>query len=280
MTRAAQRLIVAGFEGARGRPAECWAQSHRARLARAYARRSRAGGIRRSRSCGSASRRKAPRAPRRRSSAPAEAPPAWLGAPAPHEVAYAPVAPSRRVAGEVTPERLARIEEGRLAHRLLQSLPGLPLERRRAAAEAFLARRGDDALAGAPGRARRARARADRDAGARRPVRPRLARGSPLRGHARPRRRRARLRRRPHRPARRAKPATSGSPISRPAPAVMRREYQRQLALYRAAVAPMFPGAEIRAVLLWINSGTFEELDALTLSVAFEDWAAEAASPS
>ena len=60
----------------------------------------------------------------------------------------------------------------------------------------------------------------------------------------------------------------------------MRREYQRQLALYRAAAAPMFGGAEVRAVLLWIDFGEFEELDALTLDKAFEDWAAEAASPS
>jgi len=212
--------------------------------------------------------------------APAETPPpAWLAAPAPHEVAYAPVAPSRRLAGEVTPERLARLEEGRLAHRLLQSLPGLAPEVRRAAAQAFLARRGailsDErraalvtralSLIEAPG------LRALFGPGSRAEV-PFAA--SFVRAGG-------------------ARVAVSGR-IDRlgvedgvvwiadfkTGAAVVRREYQRQLALYRAAAAPMFAGAEIRAVLLWIDSGEFEELDALTLDKAFEDWAGEAASPS
>jgi ATP-dependent helicase/nuclease subunit A len=66
-------------------------------------------------------------------------------------------------------------------------------------------------------------------------------------------------------------------------PAVVRREYVRQLALYRAAVRSMFPGSEVRAFLLWLDAGGFEELLDSTLSKAYQDWAGEPltdASPS
>ncbi len=52
----------------------------------------------------------------------------------------------------------------------------------------------------------------------------------------------------------------------------MRREYAAQLAIYRAAVTSMFPGVEVRAFVLWIDSGKFEELDAMTLQEAYQDW--------
>ncbi len=58
-------------------------------------------------------------------------------------------------------------------------------------------------------------------------------------------------------------------------PASVRREYERQLALYRAAVLSMFPGAEVRAFLLWLDEGGFQELPAQTLSKAYQDWACE-----
>ena len=57
--------------------------------------------------------------------------------------------------------------------------------------------------------------------------------------------------------------------------AVVRAEYRRQLALYRAAVAAMFPGFKIRAFLLWIDSAQFEELAASTLDDAFLNWVGE-----
>jgi ATP-dependent helicase/nuclease subunit A len=278
MTRAAQRLIVAGFEGARGRPADCWANLIALGLqepmrevpswwdpAQPILR------------FGEPPSGPAPAAP---AFAPAPpAPPDWLAAPAPHEVAYAPVAPSRRLAGELTAERLARLEEGRLAHRLLQNLPGVAPERRGAAAMAYLVRRGAvlsearraglaaralalietpalRALFGPGSRAEvpfvAALARAD---GGRVPVSGRIDRLG-------------------------VEDGVVWIADFKTGEAVVRREYQRQLALYRAAAAAMFAGAEIRAVLLWIDSGGFEELDALTLDKAFEDWSAEAASPS
>ena len=62
-----------------------------------------------------------------------------------------------------------------------------------------------------------------------------------------------------------------------------RREYRRQLAIYRATAAAMFPGFKIRAYLIWIDSGIFEELAVSTLDDAYLDWASEGAqarSPS
>jgi ATP-dependent helicase/nuclease subunit A len=278
MTRAAQRLVVAGYEGARERPAECWAhlialglQEHMREVPSWW---NPAEPMLR---LGAPPYGLAPSAPASAPSAPP--PPAWLKAPAPHEVAYAPVSPSRRLAGEVTPERLARLEEGRLAHRLLQSLPHLAPERRRAAAEAFLARRGamlsPERRAGLVARALALieapalRALFGPGSRAELPFVAALARADGERVLV---------------PGRIDRLGVADGVVwiadFKTGAPVMRREHQRQLALYRAAASPMFAGAEVRAVLLWIDSGAFEELDALILDKAFEDWAAEAASPS
>jgi ATP-dependent helicase/nuclease subunit A len=55
-------------------------------------------------------------------------------------------------------------------------------------------------------------------------------------------------------------------------PAMATAEQIRQLALYRAAVHPMFPSAEIRAFLLWIDSGRLQELGSSSLDEAYEHW--------
>ena len=57
--------------------------------------------------------------------------------------------------------------------------------------------------------------------------------------------------------------------------AVVRQDYVRQLALYRAAVESMFPGLQVRAFLLWIDAGGFEELPSMTLNKVYRDWADE-----
>jgi ATP-dependent helicase/nuclease subunit A len=57
--------------------------------------------------------------------------------------------------------------------------------------------------------------------------------------------------------------------------ALVRQDYVRQLALYRAAVESMFPGLQVRAFLLWIDAGGFEELPALSLNKVYRDWADE-----
>jgi ATP-dependent helicase/nuclease subunit A len=161
----------------------------------------------------------------------------------------------------------------------LQSLPGLPAERRRGAAEAFLARRG--ALLTAERRSGLvARTLALIEAPQLQPLfgpgsRAEVSFAATL---VRARGERAEV------AGRIDRLGIAGGAIwiadFKTGPAVTRPEHRRQLALYRAAVEPMFPGAKIRAVLLWIDSGRFEELDDLTLSKAYEDWAGEAASPS
>jgi ATP-dependent helicase/nuclease subunit A len=273
MTRAAQRLIVAGYEGAKARPADCWANLIAAGLephltpAPSWWDPSQTLGR-----LGAGPKAAAPPAPE--SPDPAPPPPAWASEPAPHEVAYRLVAPSRRVAGALTPERLARVEEGRLAHRLMQSLPDVAPERRRAAAEAFLARHGATLAAERrAGLVARALALIEAPAlatlfgpGSRAEV-PVIAALPRIDGET------ASV------SGRIDRLAAAGGQVwiadYKTGPASMRREYERQLALYRAAALSMFPGAEVRAFLLWLDDGGFQELPAQTLSKAYQDWAGE-----
>jgi ATP-dependent helicase/nuclease subunit A len=278
MTRAAQRLIIAGFRGKNEPPADNWAEliasglaqhAHEApswwnpaetilRLGQGVVG---AGG--------SAFPPPSPPAP----------PPAWATAPAPREIAYAPAAPARRVAGDVGPARLARLEEGRLAHKLMQSLPALAPERRRAAAAAYLAR------AGAALPESRRETLADRllklveapalaplfGAGSRAevPFAASLARVGGLEALVEGRIDRLAV----------ASGEVWVADFKTGSPSV-RKEYRRQLAVYRAAAAAMFPGLKTRAYLLWIDSGIFEELAGSTLNDAYLDWAGEGAQES
>ena len=270
MTRAAQRLVVAGFEGARARPPEAWANlialgliPHFREVPSWWD----AGEM--MLRLGEGARSEAPGA----APAPATglAPPDWLTMPARREIIYAPLAPSRRLAGNVGAERLSRIEEGRLAHRLLQSLPELSAERRRSAAETFLARHGAmlpearrQALVGrtmkliempdaAPlfGPGSRAEvpiaALLTRADGKRAPISARIDRLA-------------------------VTPGQVWIADFKSGPAVASAEHIRQLALYRAAVHPMFPDVEIRAFLLWIDSGLLQELGSDSLDEAYEHW--------
>jgi len=272
MTRAAQRLIVAGYEGAKARPPECWAhliaaglEPHLTQVPCWWDASQTMGRL------GEAPQGEG--SPTPAAATAASPPPAWASEPAPHEVAYQLVAPSRRVAGAQTPERLARIEEGKLAHRLMQSLPDLPSERRRAAAEGFLARHGSGVAAERrAGLVERALALIEAPqlaelfgAGSRAevPIVATLARAG---GEAAISGRIDRL-------------AATGEEVwiadFKTGAALVRQDYVRQLALYRAAVASMFPGLQVRAFLLWIDAGGFEELPASSLSKAYRDWADE-----
>jgi len=154
MTRAAERLIVCGYEGKRTRPQGCWYDLIVAGLKATpeYE------------ECGSGDAavwryRKAPAMldlPAPAQAAQAEEPvdePAWLTTPAPAEpdapvtlspsAAYDEIAAPRLFArrGEDIAKALAR---GRLVHRLMQSLPDVLPERREAAAQNFVARAGAD----------------------------------------------------------------------------------------------------------------------------------------
>ena len=258
MTRAAQRLVIAGFRGPREPPPDNWASLIGAGLV-AHAQpvaswwdpaetvlRLGQGAV----GDGAAASTSPPAATR----------PRWAIDAAPRELVFAVDAPARRVAGEVGPERLARIVQGRLAHRLMQTLPTLAPERRRPAAQAMLARSAlpvdlaerlmslieNPALAplfGAESRSEVAFAAT-------------LA-GVLVEGRI------DRL-------------AVVGDEIwiadFKSGAAIVRPDYRRQLALYRGAAETMFPGRKFRAFLLWLDAAKFEELAASTLDDAFFDW--------
>ena len=135
MTRAAQRLIVAGHLTSKPRPADCWYDLIHTGLAAALVEAPapfRGGetilrfgeGLRAE---GGAETTSAPVL---------EALPGWLLAKAQPEAAPAPLNPSR--AGGVGGGDPERALEGRLAHALLEMLPNLPPERRPGAATAYL----------------------------------------------------------------------------------------------------------------------------------------------
>ena len=135
MTRAAQRIIVAGYETSRCRPDDCWYDLIHMGLADALVEAPapfRGGetilrfgeGLRAE---GGAETASAPVL---------EALPGWLLAKAAPEAAPAPLNPSR--AGGVGGGDPERALEGRLAHALLEMLPNLPPERRPGAAAAYL----------------------------------------------------------------------------------------------------------------------------------------------
>ncbi len=139
MTRAAQRLIVAGYDGKNARPEGCWYNLVRDGLADSLV--------------------EAPApfvGPEKiwrygeglRAEDGAETPqirpsstlPGWLVAKAAPELAAASLSPSR-VSGGGERDR-ERVQEGRLAHALLELLPGVPPHRRASAADEYLDRMG------------------------------------------------------------------------------------------------------------------------------------------
>ncbi len=148
MTRAAQRLVVAGYATSRRRPADCWYDLIQTGLADLLVE-------------APAPYRKEETILRFGDSLRAEdgaemapalargALPGWLLAKAAHEAAAAPLNPSR--ADGVSGGDRERAHEGRLAHALLEMLPNLPPERRPRAATAYL-----DAQGGALGESVRA----------------------------------------------------------------------------------------------------------------------------
>jgi ATP-dependent helicase/nuclease subunit A len=152
MTRAAERLVVCGLEGERQRPQGCWydlVNDALAPLAEEVA--TPKGPILRYRKVvdGAADGRATADA----SVAPSEIVlPPWLSSPPARVDVAEPLSPARAydesIADRVPPDadtaaRREALARGRLLHRLLQSLPDIPAERRAAAARTFLAREGD-----------------------------------------------------------------------------------------------------------------------------------------
>jgi ATP-dependent helicase/nuclease subunit A len=135
MTRAAQRLIVAGHETLRQRSADCWYDLVHSGLVDALVEAPapfrgdeailRFGEGLRAEDCGETAPSRA-----------FDALPSWLTSKAAPETLASPLNPSR--AGGVGGGDRERAFEGRLAHALLEMLPSLPPKRRPGAAEAYL----------------------------------------------------------------------------------------------------------------------------------------------
>ena len=278
MTRAAQRLVVAGYEGLKSRPPDNWHDLVRIGLGDALqATASPWSGDESIWRLGDAWGGEA--VYRQPAAAPDAPEPAWLRAPAARETAAQTLRPSRVGGLERTRESApARRQAGLVAHALLQRLPDLPAERRREAAERFLAWR-----AGALNPQERDRI-ADRILATL--ARPELA---PL-----------------FAPGSRAEVAVAGvvSPNgSAPLPVEGRIDriavtadavwiadfksgssagsprlpaYVAQLALYRAALMPLYPGVPIRAFLVWLGDAETTELAPALLDAALAglpgDW--------
>jgi ATP-dependent helicase/nuclease subunit A len=166
MTRAEERLVIAGHRGQNAVAAGSWRGMIETALAEDCAEASALwNGEESIRLFGASPPEPAPAAPQ--VPAPAKPPlaaPAWLFAPAPAEAsARPPLRPSSAldgaedfvVAASLSPQRAQALEDGRLLHRLLQFLPDLPASQRAAAASRDLA-----AQALAPERAEKLAAKA------------------------------------------------------------------------------------------------------------------------
>ncbi len=278
MTRAAQRLVVAGYEGVRARPQDNWFDLVRSGLGDALTPAPAPWGgeatiLRLGETWGGQAVAAAPLPAR------SEEAPTWLAKRAAHETAAAPLSPSRAVAPVRSGEAgRARRQEGLLAHVLLQRLPDVPAERRRQAAERFLALRGgaltpeqrrrlvDSALATlarpefAPLFAAGSRAEVAVAGALPRPGRSPL----PISGRI------DRIAVGPD-----AVTIADFKSGSSPAGAASPPAMIAQLALYRAALAPLYPDRPVRAFLVWLGAGEVVEVPPAALDDALTNLATE-----
>ena len=158
MTRAADRLIVCGAEGGRKRPERCWYDLVRGPLETLLVTEDDNGEkvLRyRKTASGPAAERAPPAADDSKKSERHELP-SWLREPAPVEAPRpVPFSPSSAFDEEIgrvgdaaasAADRQKALDRGRLVHRLMQSLPDIPHERRNEAAERYLANAAADFL--------------------------------------------------------------------------------------------------------------------------------------
>jgi ATP-dependent helicase/nuclease subunit A len=281
MTRAAQRLIVAGCEGARGRPADNWHDLVRSGLGEALKEAPAPwGGGETILRFGDGAGGEAAAEPTR-PARPAEAP-AWLFAAAPRETAGAPLSPSLAVRSPgASAEGRARRQAGLVAHALMQRLPEIAAERRREAAERFLARQG-----GALDAEARARLLDSALAVLALPeLAPLFAPGS-----------RAEVAVAGALPRIHASPLAFFGRVDRlavagdavyvadfksgvpPSGAASPRAYLAQLALYRAALEALYPDRPTRAFLVWLGAAAAVEIAPAALDAALAELAGGAAA--
>jgi ATP-dependent helicase/nuclease subunit A len=153
MTRAADRLIICGAEGVRGRPPGCWYDLVRGPLAEALVE-EQDHGEPVWRYYKSAAEAALPAAETSEPKSERPALPQWLREAAPAQPPLpVPLSPASafdaeiarsQPAGSTALDRQKALAKGRVAHRLLQSLPDIPRERRAAAAERYLSKAAGD----------------------------------------------------------------------------------------------------------------------------------------
>jgi ATP-dependent helicase/nuclease subunit A len=268
MTRAAQRLVVAGHETSRGRPSDCWYDLVHAGLADSLVEApapfdggetilSYGEGLRAEDDAETPQIR------------PPKTSPRWLVENAAHESSAPPLSPSR--VGDASAGDRERAHEGRVAHALLEMLPGVAPDRRASVASAYL-----DARGAALAESTRAQLAAKVLAAIGAPELSRLfgpdSRGEvPLMGVLR-------RRGRPDLPysGRLDRLAATGESVlivdfklgakpDRPAAA-----HVAQLAIYRAALQPLYPGLAIRAALVHLDGPTLAPVSEEELAAALD----------
>jgi ATP-dependent helicase/nuclease subunit A len=150
MTRAADRLVICGAEGVRGRPQGCWYDLVRGPLGGSLIEEQDDGEtvLRYRKSAGEGTPPPLPAKPELEPERPAL--PRWLREPAPAQPPLPmPLSPSRAFDEEIARsapadgsaiDRQKALEKGRFVHRLMQSLPDIPPQRRKDAAERYLAK--------------------------------------------------------------------------------------------------------------------------------------------
>jgi ATP-dependent helicase/nuclease subunit A len=273
MTRASERLIVAGFHGVRGKAEDCWYDMIEAGLRDLLA--ATPAPWNSSQTVSRTGQGATAPAGTPSSGATAEpSTPLWLAAPAPRRLQAAVLAAAPASLGPQGGDRrrAARLEAGRLNHALLQYLPDLPPWRRREAGHRFLDRRSIiiepserlailnrtlailqmPSLAELFGRGSRGEVAISAEF-ARAGASPALLSG-----------RIDRLAIHPDHVA--IADFKSGAPKAAP-PA----EYIAQLALYRAALRPLYAGRPVRAYLVWLDEPRATEIEPAVLDAALRE---------
>ena len=282
LTRAEERLYIAGFHGVKGRAADCWHDAIRDALEPICAHApDPLDDTKEILVFGKGARTRPVESPP--SAVETIIVPAYARTPAPREtpqppplrpataLAAADVIPGLDEAAAPTLRDSERLLVGRLTHSLLQRLPDTPPERRLDAARKFLALRGAHARGGAARAARTRRARGDRGCVARGLVRTALGAGGGDRRAARGARGEISVTGRIDRLAETEDEVIvadfkTGAPRHPPTRAQL-----RQLAIYRAATTRLYPGKRIRCVLIFTETASVEEPQAAELDVALEE---------
>jgi ATP-dependent helicase/nuclease subunit A len=274
MTRAAERLVVCGTKGEKKIPEGCWHQLVRDALEAECVREPAddgSGEVLRYR------KGEAPAAPVKSEARAAKdiAPPPWLARNvAPEKPALRSVTPSSAMGEETSRPRAAAgvkaaLLRGALTHRLLQALPDIAAARRTKAMDDFLAKRGKEL----PAEERNALASKATSLLGNTRFAALFAPGSraevPIVGKVQTGGENYRVSGQVDRLAVTADAVLIADfKTNRPVPRIVPPGYVRQLALYRAVLAKLYPGKAVRCALIWTEIPDLMELSDEALDAA------------